>query len=203
MAKKQKYVRAWHFVGDKLRDGSPIPPDGEWLEYPGECVMCEAGLHWSRDPFDALQYAPGETLCLVEVDEITSEQNDKGVSHRRRIVARKDITEILRDFARMQALSVSYLWAEQDDPDDVVLYWLVTGDESARKSAVVSARKSAKVSAWKSAMVSAMVSAMESAKVSAMVSARKSAWVSAWKSAKESARTEFNSLIHAEFADVL
>ena len=24
---------AWHFVGDRLRDGRPVPKDGEWLEH--------------------------------------------------------------------------------------------------------------------------------------------------------------------------
>jgi hypothetical protein len=24
------HVLAWHFVGATLRDGRPIPPDGEW-----------------------------------------------------------------------------------------------------------------------------------------------------------------------------
>ena len=63
---KSKTVRAWHFVGDTLRDGSPIPADGVCLEYKGALRMCESGLHASRHPFDALQYAPGNALCLVE-----------------------------------------------------------------------------------------------------------------------------------------
>jgi len=58
---------AWHFVSDTLRDGRPVPADGVWLEHKGKLKMCVSGLHWSREPFDALQYAPGETLCLVEI----------------------------------------------------------------------------------------------------------------------------------------
>lgn len=52
-------VFAWHFVGETLRDGRPVPPDGEWLTHDGVCVLCESGLHASRDPFDALYHAPG------------------------------------------------------------------------------------------------------------------------------------------------
>ena len=57
---------AWHFVGATLRDGRPIPPDGEWLVHDGPLVLCHSGLHCSIDPFDALSYAPGPVLCRVE-----------------------------------------------------------------------------------------------------------------------------------------
>lgn len=58
----------YHFVKGTLRDGRPVPADGEWLEHKGSLVMCESGLHASAHPFDALRYAPGATLCLVELD---------------------------------------------------------------------------------------------------------------------------------------
>jgi len=135
-------IRAWHFTGDKLRDGSPIPRVGEWLEYPGKIVICESGLHASRDPFDALQYAPGPMLHLVECEGIVTEQDDKLVCRRRRIIASNDATEGLRYFARMQALSVIHLW----DAPDVVIDYLMTGDESIRsaaRSAAWSAARSA------------------------------------------------------------
>ena len=65
---------AWHFVGDKLRDGSPLPKVGKWEHYSGKLQLCNSGLHWSHDPFDALQYAPGATLCMVELDgDVTTE----------------------------------------------------------------------------------------------------------------------------------
>ncbi len=51
-------IRAYHFVGDTLRDGRPIPADGEWLVHDGPVTICEAGLHASRHVFDALEYAP-------------------------------------------------------------------------------------------------------------------------------------------------
>ena len=53
-------IRAYHFVGDELRDGRPVPPVGEWLVHDGPVKMCESGLHASRHPFDALMYAPGD-----------------------------------------------------------------------------------------------------------------------------------------------
>ena len=74
---KGKPIRAYHFVGAALRDGSPIPADGEWLTVKGDLKMCEWGLHASVHPFDALQYAPGETLCLVELDGEILHGDDK------------------------------------------------------------------------------------------------------------------------------
>ena len=122
---------AWHFVGKTLWDGSPIPKDGKWLVYKGPIVMCKSGLHWSRKLSEALKYAPGETLCLVEVGGNVVEGDDKGISTKRKIIARMDATELLGYFARMQALSVIHLW----DAPDIVCDYLMTGDESLRAAA--------------------------------------------------------------------
>ena len=43
-------IFAFHFVGDTLRDGRPIPSDGEWLTHDGPVVMCISGLHASLEP---------------------------------------------------------------------------------------------------------------------------------------------------------
>ena len=145
MAKRKRNL-AWHFVGDKLRDGSPIPPDGKWLVHKGPLKMCESGLHWSRQPFDALRYAPGNTLCLVEiggeiVEPTKGEHTDKGISTKRRIIARMDAEELMRYFARMQALSVIHL---NEDLPEVVEDYLMTGDESLRAAAWEAARVGAR-----------------------------------------------------------
>ena len=122
---------AYHFVGDTLRDGRPVPPDGEWLEHEGEIKMCETGLHASLRPWDALQYAPGPVLCEVEVDGIDSYDVDKLVARRRRILRRVNLTADLRSFARAEASSVSHLWSAPA----VVREYLETGDESIRDAA--------------------------------------------------------------------
>lgn len=141
---KLKPKQAWHFIRrdengiDRLRDGSEAPKDGEWLEYSGPLVMCKSGLHFSRHPYDALTYAPGEVLCLVEIGGTIIDGEDKGVCSRRKIIARKDATEGLRYFARMQALSVIHLYP--GEPEDCILDWLMTGDESLRAAADSAAR---------------------------------------------------------------
>lgn len=182
---------AWHFVGETLRDGSPIPKNGVWLKYKGNAVICKSGLHWSREPFDALEHAPGSTLCLVEVRGIVEEQPDKGVSMERKIIARMDATEMLRYFARMQALSVIHLW----DAPDVVLDYLMTGDEGIRDAVVDSA--------WASAWDAAWASAWDAARASAWDAARAAAWSAARAAARAAARKDFNELVKDCFSDYL
>jgi hypothetical protein len=126
-------IDAWHFVGSTLRNGQPVPPDGEWLEYDGPLpiIMCERGLHASVDPFDALTYAPGATLCRVTLDGDILADTDKHVATRRIIHARRDMEANLRAFARRCALDVIHLW----DAPVVVREYLETGDETKREAA--------------------------------------------------------------------
>jgi len=119
----------YHFTGDKLRNGGPIPTVGVWLEHTGPVAPCESGLHASEHPFDALTYAPGEMLHRVELEGdlmAHGDPTDKWVGRRRRILASIDATAILREFARWCALQVIDLW----DAPPVVREFLTTGDES-------------------------------------------------------------------------
>ena len=124
-------MKAWHFVNDTLRDGRPIPPDGEWLVHNGELVMCESGLHASVRLIDALKYAPGYTICRVEVDGKIIKDDDKLVATRRKILWRVDGEQVLRAFARWCALQVVHLW----DAPDIVGEYLITGREDIRAEA--------------------------------------------------------------------
>ena len=135
-------VRAYHFVAATLRDGRPVPADGEWLVHEGECVICQSGLHASLHPMDALQFAPGATLCRVECEDIVAEHDDKFVCRRRRIVQRVDATDLLWRAAREYARSVLHLW---DAPQVVKDFW-ETGDESLRAAA-----SAASATAWDTA----------------------------------------------------
>ena len=182
---------AWHFTADKLRDGSPLPKVGMWEHYEGELELCAAGLHWSRDPFDAMQHAPGANLRRVEIKGDFLEQSDKGCSHYRRTVYQFDATELLRYFSRMQALSAIHLYP--NDADDVVFDYLMTGDESLRaaaKAAAWAASDAARDSAWDAAQA-----AWDSACDSAWDAARAAAWDAARAVSRYSARKMFNELI--------
>ena len=195
---------AWHFTSDKLRDGSPLPEVGVWEHYPGEIELCKSGFHWSRDPFDALQHAPGANLRRVEIKGDFLENSDKGCSHYRRTVYQFDATDLLRYFARVQALSVIHLYP--NGTDDVVFNYLMTGDESLRdaaRSAAESAARYAARAAAQSAAWSAARSAAESAAWSAAGSAARSpagspSWSARWSAADSAARKDFNKLIGEE-----
>ena len=180
---------AWHFVGKTLRDGSPIPPDGEWLTFAGECIMCQSGLHASRNPFDALQYTPGNTLCLVEVADIVEEQSDKLVCRKRKIIARMDATELCQYFARYAALSVVHLW----DAPDGVLDFLMTG-------------KNAAEAAWAAAGAARAAGAAETAWAAAWAAARAAGAAidaSAADSTWAALRNEFTQLVYESFEEYL
>ena len=174
-------IRAYHFVGDALRDGSAIPPDGEWLTFDGRVKICKSGLHAGRHPFDALQYAPGETLCLVECADIVDEQSDKLVCRRRRIVARIDATEVLREFARWCALQVIDLW----NALPVVREYLETGKEDLRDAA----GDAAGAAAWDA----------RAAAGAAAWAARDAARAAAGDAAGDAQRTKFADAVHNEF----
>lgn len=123
---------AWHFAAKTLRDGSPIPPDGEWLKHKGPVEMCRAGLHASERLFDALGYALGSTICRVAVRGVEDREADKLVARERVILWRLgSADDLLREFARRAALSVIDLW----DAPNIVRRYLETGDEEIRAAA--------------------------------------------------------------------
>ena len=220
-------IKAWHFVGETLRDGRPVPKDGVWLKHDGRMVMCHSGLHASLEPFDALIYAPGNTLCLVECAGkiIYGENNhkDKLICSERKIIVRMDAEPLLRYFARMQALLLTHLW----DTPDVVLEYLMTGREESRSAAsaanyaasvanyaasvanyaasvayyAASAAYSAASSAASAA--SAAYYAASAAYSAANYTAYSAANYTAYSAAKNKQQLDFNTLVYQSFEDWL
>ena len=175
----------WHFVGTTLRDGRPVPRTGRWLVHDGPLVLCASGLHFGRTPWEALQYAPGPILCRVEVGGTILDGGDKGVAQRRRIVQRMDATELLRYFARMQALSVIHLW--RADPPDVVLDYLMTGDDGIRAAA--------RAAAW----AAAEADAEADARAAARAAAGAAVGAAACDAASAASAADFNALVYECF----
>ena len=124
-------VIAYHFTGDTLRDGRPIPAIGEKLIYTDEIIWCHSGLYASPKPHQALRYAPGKWLHRVECGQIEREDKDKFVCRERTILQTIDAEHLLRRFAADQALSVAHLW----DMPEVVREYLTTLDDSLRAAA--------------------------------------------------------------------
>ena len=161
-------MKAWHFVGNKLMDGRPIPPDGEWLVHEGELIMCKSGLHASIRLIDALKYVPGNTICRVEVDGEVIEDDDKLVAQKRKILWRINGEAVLRAFARWCALQYVHLWVAPD----VVIEYLTKGGLDlmvAARAAVEDASRAAS----RAAVEAAAWDVVEDA-------AWDTAWVAAW-----------------------
>ena len=152
-------MRAWHFVGDTLRDGRPVPADGITLRHDGPLLMCRSGLHASLHPWDALKYAPGSTLCLVEAGGETEHEPDKLVCMERTIIARMGAEPLLRYFARQQALSVVHLW---NAPQEVLDYLM--GDDDARDATRDAARDAARAAVLDAARAAALDAARAAAR---------------------------------------
>ena len=174
----------YHFSGAALRDGSPLPKIGEWLELPANIKIkaCPSetdilngfgGLHASPDAYDALQYAPGSLLHRVELDgEVVS---DKFAARRRKIVATIYAKDLLWEYARKCALSVIHLW----DAPEVVKQYLATGDNSLRAAAGAAAR----AAGWEAARAAGW-------------DAAGAAWAAAWVAQRKT----LNNLVDVAFA---
>jgi hypothetical protein len=206
----------YHFTSDRLRDGTPIPPVGEWLEHDGPLVPCVSGLHGSPHPLDALTYAPGHMLHRVELDgemRPHGEPVDKYVASRRRILASVDAESLLHEFARRCAASVLNHW----DAPEVVVQYLKTGRESLRAlagSAGSSARSAGSGAAWSAWFATHYAAgsgaawsgaawsawfALGSAARSAQSAAGSAAWSAEFARSRESQRTRLQNLVDEAF----
>ena len=188
-----KTFYAWHFTADKLRDGSPLSKVGKWEHYEGKLELCAAGLHWSREPFDALQHAPGANLRRVEIKGDFLECGEKGCSHYRRAVYQTDATELLRYFSRTQALSVINLYP--NGTDDVVFDYLMTGETHLRDAARAAALAAAGAATGDAAQAAAGAAAWSASRAAVWSAAWAAAWDSAWDFARAAARKDFNKLV--------
>ena len=143
---------AWHWVAENrtLRDGRPMPEIGETLRHEGEIRICRSGLHASRDPLSALQYAPGPIICRVRCNGIQQEQIDKLVCRERTILWAYDATSVLHHFARLCALDVAHLW----DAPPVVLRYLRTGNKELREASLEASRAAGIAASWKASRAS-------------------------------------------------
>lgn len=168
----------WHFVSNTLRDGRPVPADGEWLAHDGRLELCASGLHFSPTPGEALAYAPGPILCRVELDGAIVIDGDKGVASRRRIIARHDMTDILRQFAQDEAVRVL-----QNAP--AVVREFVTGDDALRVAGC--------------AVAKAAVAARAAAAAWAAGQPVAAAWAAARADMRTAQATRFNALVASIF----
>lgn len=209
-------IDAWWFAsGDRLPHGDDRPiVIGGTHSLDGNIILCQNALHASRDPFQALEYAPGPYLYRVLCwGDVVEDGNKLGARHRE-YVAMHDATNMLRRFARQEALSVVHLWG----PPVVVRQYLETGDETIRAAAWTAASAVAwdaprdfaavEAAAWAAARAVAWTAAVSAARAAAWAGAAAAAWAAAWAVAAAearlvdwaAARNRFNELI-AELFD--
>ena len=193
---------AWHFVGDTLRDGRPVPADGAVLRHDGPVEICQSGLHASPRLIDALHYAPGSTICRDECRDVVVAQADKLVCRERVILWRvENADDLLLDFARRCALDVIHLWGAPD----VVVRYLRTGDESLRAAASAAARAAARDAAWAAASAAARGAARGAARAAARDAAWGAAWAAAraaeWGAARAAANRRLTAMVSARRAE--
>ena len=185
-------MKAWYFSNKGCTlgygDNRPIAK-GVIHTVDTKPVVCESGLHGSVRLIDALRYAPGPYCWQVDITGSLDKQGDKLCGANREYLAGFDATEVLRKFARQQALINIDKIKTYTEEYDVIYKYLITGDSSLRSaawSAAWSAARSAESAAWSAQ--SAARSAAWSAAWSAARSAESAAWSAAW-SAQSAARS--------------
>ncbi len=179
-------VLAWHFVDETLKDGAPVPADGERLAHDGPVSLCEGGLHASEQVLDALKFAPGNIICRVECDDVGERQSDKFVCGARTIVWRIDGEEVLRAFARKVALDVAEFW---DMPDEVRKF-LETGNDNLRVAARGAARQASREAVLSDEPQAAAAGEAARAAAARTHAARSTGLAAAWAASKATRRAD-------------
>ena len=133
---------------------------GQTLRCDGPLELCVNGMHASKRVIDALEYAPGEILCEVELGGGLLEGEDKVCARSRTVLSIRDITPILHEFAcriAEQALKDHNVTDERSwNAIATKRRWLI-GDATdaelgaARETAWAAARDAAWVAAWAAA----------------------------------------------------
>ena len=115
---------AYHFLKADMRAGQGLQKAwkvGETRTLKGGAVIpCARGFHGSPTAFDALQFAPGPMLCLVELrGDVTPHGNpvDKYVARSRKLIAVVNVERELRLFAADCAEHVLWIF-EKEFPND-------------------------------------------------------------------------------------
>ena len=156
-------MKAWYFSQQncKLRyKDNRLIKAGVTHYYDGMPILCEQGLHASKNILNALKYAPGAYIWRVEMGGTSFCDHDKMVATERTYLWGYDATNVLRHFARLCALDVIHLW----DAPDVAIQYLKTGDENLRRAA----RNAAWGAAWSAAGSAAWSAAWSAARSAAV-----------------------------------
>ena len=185
-----KQVTGWWFApqNKKLANGDNRKIKlGITHSLEGKIIPCNYGLHLSKRPIDALQYAESSIIYKVVGSGIIMPHGnpvDKyACSKRKYIAGGVDISVTLRHFARLCALDVIHLW----NPPEVVVEYLNTGNEKNRDATWDAARDAARDAAWAAARAAARDAASAAAWDAAWCAASAAASAAAWDAASAAA----------------
>ena len=203
----------YHFLREdrKLRF-EPFTPVvvGGTLVYPGEPVLCEVGFHASERAIDALKYAPGPVLCIVELSGEIIHGDDKAVAQERTVSWMQDISPTLHEFAcqvaeealkehgvtderSWKAIEVKRLWLKGEATDEELKDAWAAADAAA--SAARSAAADAAWSAWFAARSAAWYAAEATAWYAAEAAARSAARSAAGSAARSTQNEKLEAMI--------
>ena len=121
--------------------------------------LCSWGLHASERAIDALSYAPGSILYIVELSGKIDTGKDKLCAEHRTYIQEIDADKLLREFARKQALlniEKIYPYVTTKEKESILTYLegkdlsesAARSARSAARSAAWSARSAARSAAW-------------------------------------------------------
>ena len=159
-----------------------------------EPALCCEGLHASRHPHDALNYAKSGYLWRVQLGGTVVHGDDKSCATERTYIARIDANDLLWRHARLCALDVIDLW----DAPDVVRDYLRTGDKTKRDAARAAALDAARAAALDAALDNA---AWAASRAAARDAARAALRAAAWDAARAATRRRFGRLVNEAFRE--
>ena len=207
-------MRAWYFATEERKlqyndNRSIIVGETQSVDLTERPLkLCEWGLHASKRLIDALGYAPGAFLYEVELSGKMIVGGDKIVAEHRTYLREIDATEILRAFARKQAMiNIEKIEPYCNENEyEIILNWLKTGDETLKTAAYYAAHSAADYDAnfiANSAAYSAAYSAARSAAHSAAdYDANSIAYSAAYSAARSTAHSavDYAAYSAADFA---
>ena len=130
----------------------------------GTPELCKHGLHASTKLLDAVDYAPGHHLYLVELGGEMDVGINKVCAQTREYLSYFNAEQLLREFARKQALinieKIRPYCSEEDF--QVIMSYLTTG--AARSAAEIAARGAAESATWSAARRAAESAAWSAAR---------------------------------------
>jgi len=130
-------VLGYHFSRE---DGRLRFPDGRVIRLGEKHTVpsirrYRSGLYASKRLIDALGYAPGPILHRVKLSGKILHWDSESAAEERTYLKRYDLNELLRTFARRQALINSNKIKMYCGNYDLIAEWLATGDRSLMEAA--------------------------------------------------------------------